>query len=49
MDTIVPESEIKRQIKQGEEDSVIITPFNNSIFKYVDSGKLNFVKNFNTK
>jgi len=49
MDTIVPEGEIKRQIKQGEEDSVIITPFNNSIFKYVDSGKLNFVKNFNTK
>lgn len=49
IDTIVPESEIKRHIMMGKEDSKRSTYFNDSIYKYIDNGKLNFVKNFNNK
>jgi hypothetical protein len=44
MDTIIPESEIKRQLDWGKEDNKRIVPFDNSIFKYI-----NFVQDFNTK
>ena len=49
MDTIIPKSEIEWQIEWGKEDSKRIVPFDDSIFKYVDDGKLNFVKDFNNK
>jgi hypothetical protein len=49
MDTIIPESEIKDEIEWGKEDSARRVYFDDSIFKYINDGKLNFVKNFNTK
>jgi len=49
IDTIVPEDEIKRQIEWSKEDSKRRANFDDSIFDYVNSGKLNFVKNFNSK
>jgi hypothetical protein len=49
MDTIIPESELRKQIEWGKEDSKRTVYFDESIFKYVDSGKLNFVKDFNNK
>jgi hypothetical protein len=49
IDTIIPKSEIEWQIEWGKEDSKRRVPFDDSIFKYVDDGKLNFVKDFNNK
>jgi len=49
IDTIIPEDEIKRAIKWGKEDSIRKIYFDNSIFNYIDNGKLNFVKDFNSK
>ena len=49
IDTTITEEEIKRGINWGKEDSNRITYFDNSIFDYINSGKLNFVKNFNVK
>lgn len=49
IDTIIPEDEIKRAIEWGKEDSKRRVYYDDSIFKYVDNGKLNFVKNFNSK
>jgi hypothetical protein len=49
IDTVVPEDEIKRAIEWGKEDSKRRVSFGDNIFKYVDNGKLNFVKNFNSK
>jgi hypothetical protein len=49
MDTIIPESEIRDEIMWGKEDSARRVYFDNSIFKYINDGKLNFIKNFNTK
>jgi hypothetical protein len=44
MDTIIPESEIKRQLDWGKEDSRRKLSFDDNIFKYI-----NFVQDFNTK
>jgi len=49
MDTIIPESELRGQIAWGKEDSKRTVYFDDSIFKYVNDGKLNFIKNFNSK
>lgn len=49
MDTIIPEDEIKKQIGRGKEDNKIRVYFDDSIFKYINNNKLNFVKNFNIK
>jgi len=49
IDTTVPEDEIRRQIEWGKENRGGSVRFNDSIFDYVNSGKLNFVKNFNSK
>jgi hypothetical protein len=44
METIIPESEIKRQLDWAKEDNERKLYFNDDIFKYI-----NFVKNFNSK
>ena len=49
IDTIVPEDEIRSQIEWSKEDSKRRANFDDSVFDYVNSGKLNFVKNFNSK
>ena len=49
IDTIIPEDEIRKAIEWGKEDSKRTVRFDDSIFKYVDDGKLNFVKDFNSK
>lgn len=49
IDTTISEDEIRKEIEWGKEDSKRTVRFNDSIFNYVNSGKLNFVKNFNSK
>ena len=49
VDTIIPEDEVRKAIEWGKEDSRRSVRFDDSIFKYVDDGKLNFVKDFNSK
>ena len=49
IDTIISEDEIRKSIEWGKEDSKRSVNFDDSIFKYVDDGKLNFVKDFNSK
>ena len=49
IDTTVPEDEIRKAIEWGKEDPKRVIRFDDSIFDYVNSGKLNFVKNFNSK
>lgn len=49
MDTIIPESEIQGWIEWSKEDSTRKVYFDDSIFKYINDGNLNFVKNFNNK
>jgi hypothetical protein len=49
IDTTISENEIRKAIEWGKEDNKRRVHFDNSIFKYVNNGKLNFVKNFNKK
>ena len=49
IDTIIPEDEVRKAIEWGKEDSKRRVNFDDSTFDYVDSGKLNFVKDFNSK
>jgi hypothetical protein len=49
IDTIIPEDEVRKAIEWGKEDSKRSVNFDDNIFDYVDSGKLNFVKDFNSK
>ncbi len=50
IDTIVPESEIRRAIEQSKSRKYGgMIWYDEDILKYIDNGKLNFVKNFNSK
>jgi hypothetical protein len=49
IDTIIPEDEVRKAIEWGKEDSKRSVNFDDSTFDYVDSGKLNFVQDFNSK
>ena len=49
IDTIIPEDEVRKAIEWGKEDSKRSVNFDDSTFNYVGSGKLNFVKDFNSK
>ena len=49
IDTIIPEDEVKKAIEWGKEDSKRSVNFDDSTFNYINSGKLNFVKDFNSK
>lgn len=49
IDTIIPEDEVRKAIEWGKEDSKRSVNFDDSTFDYVNSGKLNFVKDFNSK
>ena len=49
IDTIISEDEIRKAIEWSKEDNKRSVHFDDSIFKYVDEGKLNFVKDFNSK
>lgn len=49
MDTIVPEDEMRGMTAWDRENNTRRSYFDDNTLKYIDNGKLNFVKNFNTK